>query len=345
MTIQSKVVITDLSFYQDDDTTPYKVDFRAMRNGGVDGSILRAGQNQWVDEDYLDYARNADLIGHPRGAYWFYDSRTPPEVQAAIFAEVINMLPFPSLGIWGDYEERYGGPWGGGAHFRVFMEELQRRFPGKLIGVYTAPSYWETETTLLQKGWFKQFPLWIAHYYVKNPTVPIAWLTWILWQYTDRGDGKRLGVESYRLDMNIFNGTFEEYKRFFGLPEGLQPIEPSQEGEEGMFEVWSDVYAMTLRAQPNAFGTKLGETIPRGTRMRADMIVPPNSGGMAGDKWAHVIIVGGVAREGYVAIIHNGVSYCNYIDITQPPTNLPTISITYEADGYPTLVVDWKPLE
>lgn len=339
--INNQTVITDVSFWQDDDNTAYKIDFRVMWSRGIDGTIMRAGQNQWIDEDFQDYLLNAITAGIPWGAYWFYDSRVPPEVQAQKFQEAL-MGFIPTLGVWADYEEIYGGPWGGAVHFKVFMEELKNRFPGVLIGVYTGPSYWIENTRADQRDYFKQYPLWIAHYGVASPSIPYPWTKEILWQYTDKGDGKYFGVESFGLDMNIFNGDIEDYKRFFGLT-SYEPAPEIPQGEEGMYRVWSDTNNMTLRAD-RFYPAAALETVPRTTVMIADQILPQISGGLAGDSWAHVTSINGVQKNGWVAIKHNGQVLCRYEQV--PDTGggeLPTITMVFKAPGYPDLNVEWSP--
>lgn len=313
--INNQVIIADVSFWQDDDETPYKIDFSIMRSHGVDGAILRAGQNTWYDEDYIDYAANADRIGFPRGAYWFYDSRSNPIHQADKFADLIEVTGFPKLGIWGDYEERYGGPYGGEKNFKAFMDRLKERFPGKLIGVYTAYYYWLEKTTATFRANFKDYPLWIAHYRVSKPLIPSPWSDYLFWQYTDTGDGKKLGVESHELDLNLYRRGFEEYKSYFKLGDLNHPNITDSYAEEGMFEVWSESYTMSLRFL-NTVNSGVKEYIPRGTKMIADRVESPASGGLAGDKWAHITEINGQPKDGWVAIVHNGVKYCEHKQLT-----------------------------
>lgn len=215
--INNRVIILDISFWQDNNYTPYRIDFNKSWVNGADGVIIRAGQNTWIDEDYLDNCRNADRAGLPRGAYWFYDSRLSPIPQADLFADIVSISGFPPLGIWGDYEENYGGLYGGEANFRLFMDRLATKFPGKLIGVYTGPSYWNTKTTAAGRNYFKKFPLWVANYKVLFPTIPAPWTEYALWQYTAEGDGAAFGAESQEIDINLFRGTLEQYKSMFGL--------------------------------------------------------------------------------------------------------------------------------
>ena len=76
----------------------------------------------------------------------------------------------------------------------------------------------------------RQYPLWLAHYGI-NPADPISkpgqretigcfvhsWSTancssqWQIWQYSSCGIGKKYGVPSARLDLNVFRGTPENF--------------------------------------------------------------------------------------------------------------------------------------
>jgi GH25 family lysozyme M1 (1,4-beta-N-acetylmuramidase) len=76
----------------------------------------------------------------------------------------------------------------------------------------------------------RQYPLWLAHYTI-NPADPIAqpgqrlpigcfvhsWSTancssqWQIWQYSSCGIGKKYGVPSSRVDLNVFRGTPDQF--------------------------------------------------------------------------------------------------------------------------------------
>ena len=288
--IKSQIVLADISFWQDDDYTPYKVDFTKAWKAGLDGVILRAGQNTWIDEDYLDYARNADATGLPRGAYWFFDSRVSPVPQADRFADIVQLSgEFPKLGIWGDYEENYGGVYGGEGNFKLFMDRLAVRFPGKLIGVYTGPGYWRSHTSTLGRAYFRKFPLWIANYKVFEPDIPSPWGRdeWKLWQYTAEGYGPIFGAESEEIDLNFFNGTLNEYKAFFNLPTYVPA--PQEEPGEGMkiYRVQaSRTPYINLRATPN--GLDIGDVLP-GTEFTSDTFANDS----LGRPWLHSPSLGG----------------------------------------------------
>jgi len=301
--INNKVTLLDVSFWQDNDYTPYKIDFHKAWVNGIDGVILRAGQNAWVDEDYLDYCKNADLANLPRGAYWFYDSRLSPVPQADVFADAVELSGVPALGVWGDYEENYGGRYGGEENFKLFMDRLRERFPNKIVGVYTGPDYWRNHTSATGRAYFLKFPLWIANYRVLNPDIPAPWTNFLFWQYTDQGEGEKFGAESREVDMNIFRGTIEDYKTYFLLGEyEPAPEQPSQGDKMYNCKVKSTAIPyVNLRENPG--GNDIGDVYPN-TEFTADRLE---------NGWLHSVTDGMI---GWVSA-----SFCDYTEITQTPAH------------------------
>ncbi len=62
------------------------------------------------------------------------------------------------------------------------------------------------------------------------------WASWTFWQWTDKGDGLAFGMESKGLDMNWFNGTEQELRKWAGVEPGPPP-EPSL--EEKVARLWA----------------------------------------------------------------------------------------------------------
>lgn len=223
------IIGTDVSFYQDAPTTPGQIDFNKMKSSGASFTIIRAGQNTWVDSDLAYNMREAKLAGLPRGTYWYYDSRTDPKTQARLYISALNG-DLGELPLWADLEERYGGPYGGWKHWYTFLEELKLLAPGKEIGIYTAPYYWmefAPNATLNTASfqYFKQYPLWIANYTTAaQPMMVKPWDNWTFWQYTEKGDGLAMGVESLNIDMNYFNGDMSAFNTRFGLTASEPPV-------------------------------------------------------------------------------------------------------------------------
>jgi lysozyme len=218
------VLVTDCSFWQDDPTTPQKVDFTAMSKNAA-GVIIRAGQHTWVDVSF-PYHWQASKGIMPRGSYWFYDSRSSPKSQAELWVKTLGN-DLGEMGLWCDFEERYGGAYGNWRHWCDFMEAVQALAPSAKLGVYTGYYYWVEKTasaTNAQLAYFGKYPLWIAAYNNTAPRIPPPWKEYKLWQFTDKGDGSLYGVESRNIDLNIYNGTLAEFQAEYGLSDS--PTEP-----------------------------------------------------------------------------------------------------------------------
>lgn len=218
----------DISFYQDDNTTPEKINFSTMQKKS-DFVIIRAGQNLWIDPDFRTNWKAAKEAGLPRGSYWFYDSRIDPKMQAELWRDVLDDDQ-GELPLFADFEEDYGGEHKGWRKWYAFLENLKNVMPGKEIVVYTAYFYWkrnapDPELHASSLEYFHQYPLWIANYGVNKPNIPAPWREdeWLLWQFTDKGDGLGYGVESLGIDLNYFNGDSAAFHERFNISEPPTP--------------------------------------------------------------------------------------------------------------------------
>ena len=212
--ILSSIIIPDVSFWEDNNDTARKVDFVMMKSvPGTKGVILRAGQNTWTDEDFVDYDKASKGV-LPRGIYWFWDSRSSPKDQAKRIFDLVTTCGMPEMEIWCDYEETYNGPYSGWKNFSAFIMEIERLLPKAMIGIYTGYYYWldHSPNPITQKAnldWFGKYPLWLAWYNQDLTTVkiPKPWSNLRYWQFTEKGDGKKYGCESLNVDLSYFNGT------------------------------------------------------------------------------------------------------------------------------------------
>lgn len=239
----------DVSFYQDINATPQKIDFVRMKETGASFAVIKAGQYNYADEDFGDNWRNAKLAGLPRSAYWFCDHRDSGQAQARRFwALVKNDQPEGML--FADYEE---GSWTSWNDLYLFLYELQQQsgYPSDRIGVYTG-GYWWTHSPVgeVARNWFKQFPLWLAWYTtdVTNVKVPLPWTECLLWQDGTYPIGITVGVESKEIDHNKFNGGTDKFKHFMGG----EPV-PPPDGENSMILYYADLksgYKSNVRKAP-----------------------------------------------------------------------------------------------
>src|SRR3990172_8340514 len=207
----ANIIGPDVSFYQDDPKTPQGIDFVKMRRA-AEFVIVRAGQNLWPDPDFKYNWREAKQAGLRRGCYWFYDSRANPKRQAELWYQLLEG-DLGELPLFADFEEAFKGPYSGWSKWYDFLEGLKQLVGEKEIAIYTSYYYWRDHapnaaTQAKSLEYFRQYPLWVAHYRVDRPLIPKPWGVndWLFWQFTEGGPGSLYGVESNGVDLNYFNG-------------------------------------------------------------------------------------------------------------------------------------------
>lgn len=318
-------VFVDLSKWQGD------INFVKLVESHVKAVILKAGQGTVIDPRFIEYYKAAKAAGLKVGQYWYFDSRVDPRKQADTWANIAKQYP-ADLPYFFDYEERYGGDYAGIVNLASFLLRFQA-LTGVLdsqIGIYTGYFYWNERGS--QDPFWKKYHLWIAWYgHESDVIIPKPWTQAELfgWQFTDHADGIAYGVSSKELDLNFFVKGLEEFERLYGET-GEAP--PPGTGEEGMFSIVSDSYNMSLRQSNTVDAAKI-EAVPMKTVMICDRInVPPTSGGFPTDKWAHVISINGIAKNGWVAQVHLGDVYCRIVD--EPAGTNPRATVLFtDADG------------
>lgn len=308
--VQRDALFTDTSRWQ------LGIDYRKMAAAGAKGTILKLGQGLGVDPYFKENWQKAKEAGLKRGTYFYYDSRVPPKTQARLWADTLKEVGFGELPHFVDYEESYGSEYRGIVNMQEFMIEFLRLtgLPDSRVGIYTGFFYWQINGS--NDPFFTRFWLWLAWYGQElDVVVPNPWKQDKLfgWQYTSSGDGGLFGVSSKEIDLNFFVKGLAVFEGLYGE---TVDVEPST-GEAGMFRVWSTQYNMSLRGTATINGTFL-ERVNIGTSMVCDRVnVPPVSGGLPGDLWAHVVSVNGVQKDAWVAQVHNGVRYCQVENMSE----------------------------
>ncbi len=316
--MNSGVELTDVSFYQK------VIDFNRMKLAGMQGTIIRAGQNVWKDPYFDANWGNAKKAGLPRGSYFFYDSRVPPKGQGDLYWSMIKNDP-GELFAAADFEESYAGPYAGWRNLYDFMERLlSNGLPQKMLWIYTGYYYWldhSPQTDLSALAWFSQFPLWLA-WYTTNPAyvkIPRPWPDAQLWQYGTPARGAEVGVKTAEIDMNLWTGDQKSYWNYFNL--GGEVIPP--EVTTMKFEVRSNV-AIETRAIRRGPGIIFGSV----TNLPADSIAMGdfkytytqslNTDGLVraniGDEWVHVTM----PVDGWMARVHLGKVYTVLTSVPDP---------------------------
>lgn len=210
----------DVSFWQG------KIDWDMMREL-TDTVIIRAGQNEWEDSEFRTNYAEAGKRGMLRGIYWFYDDRKDPGRQADKCISLVAADP-PELKVYTDWENKYGGAFGGLKNVVAFMQRVET-LPPLESALYTG-YYFFTEnsnpiTNAPQYKYLKEKELWLAWYTDNFAEVLVpASLTLTHLQYGTPPRGAEFGCQSREIDMNITALTDGEFYNRYGsgkpLPKG-----------------------------------------------------------------------------------------------------------------------------
>jgi len=156
-----------------------------------------------IDEQFRRNWHHAGKEKIPRGAYHFFIASKSGKAQAENFIETVKLekgdLP-PVL----DVEQTNGastadlqrsvGDW---------LKAVEKAYGVRPI-IYTNADFY----TNFLAGQFDDYPLWVAHYLVKDK--PRINRKWHFWQHSESGHVS--GIEPY-VDFNVFNGDSSSFRR------------------------------------------------------------------------------------------------------------------------------------
>ena len=158
--------------------------------GNVDGTFRR----NWFK------AREAKIT---RGAYHFFIASKSGKAQAENFIQIVTLskgdMP-PVL----DIEQTYGAS----------LTDIQQRTKDWLLMIekqYKVKPIIYTNVDFYQNflaGKFDDYPIWVAHYLVKDK--PRIKREWLFWQHNETG--RVNGIDAY-VDFNVFNGDSTDFKK------------------------------------------------------------------------------------------------------------------------------------
>lgn len=220
----------DVSHWQNDKSTPQKMDFGKAVKNGAKFVFIKVSERGAIDRDFEYNWQAAKAAGLLRGGYHFLRWDLSGLLQARIFCDIMAEDP-GELPPAADFEApNQGSIYPSNALLEQFLIEVESRTRKRPI-LYTSPGYWNihgrNKYTKQHDDKWAYFPLWVAHY-VKNFDVNISkpealdpWKrlgrSWTFWQYTQSGDGLAFGAESKGIDVNLFNGTMEDLRKFAGI--------------------------------------------------------------------------------------------------------------------------------
>lgn len=151
------------------------------------------------------------------GAYHFFSFESGGDTQAQNFINTVGELqddlpPVVDLEFYGEYSSDPLSK----AETREILDDLldtlEAHYGVKPI-IYTTPkAYYQ----YLFGGDYGDYPLWMRNTYFK----PVE--NWTFWQYSDKGelegyDGKQVDSLEEYIDLNVYNGSYEEFLTQFSL--------------------------------------------------------------------------------------------------------------------------------
>lgn len=183
------------------------IDWEALKSGDgksapVQFVYMKATEgSDFTDKNFETNFASAKRQGFVRGAYHYFSPHSGGLAQANMFIKTVKLqkgdLP-PVV----DVEERPKDKQRFIQELKIFIAKIEEHYGVKPI-IYSYKKYKEH---YLSEPFFNKYPLWVAHYYVSKLDENIEWL---MWQCSDIG--QLPGIEE-NVDINIFNGTQEQFK-------------------------------------------------------------------------------------------------------------------------------------
>lgn len=199
----------DVSNYQGD------IDWKTLEKQDVAFAFIKATEgSSHVDESVRQNLERAAETDIKVSAYHFFSFDSAGETQADNFISVVNknsivIPPVVDIEYYADKRKNKPSKEETEQILTPLLEKLEEYYGVKPI-IYTTLPVWLRYV----KDSYSDYPLWI-----RSVNFEPDLLDWKFWQYCDHGelDGY-IGDEKY-IDLNVYNGTIEEFEREFPLQE------------------------------------------------------------------------------------------------------------------------------
>lgn len=196
----------DVSHYQNE------IDWKAVSNAKIAGNsvqfaFIRATMgDKRVDRNFEENFDEAGQKGIIRGAYHFFDTKYPAEVQAKHFITTVDLEPGDLPPVL-DYERANGLT---DQEIRkgalTWLKMVEKAYGVKPI-LYT---YLNFKKKYFSTKDFEGYPIWIAHYAFTTNNKPLYEGDWKFWQHTEQG---RLDGIDHKVDLNVYNGSMFDLQK------------------------------------------------------------------------------------------------------------------------------------
>jgi lysozyme len=184
-----------------------EIDWEALKKGNhpdapISFVYVKASEgSDFKDKKFEQNFENARKHGFMRGAYHYFSTTSSGVSQANLFISMVKLHPGDLPPVL-DIEEKPKNKKKYIEEVKIWLKKVEEHYGVKPI-VYASSKY---KKKYLDDPFFKEYPSWVAHYYIPELTDGEEWL---MWQCTDIGVIP--GIKE-KVDINIFNGTEKQLK-------------------------------------------------------------------------------------------------------------------------------------
>lgn len=203
------VMGVDVSHYQGE------IDWNILKKQNVSFAFIKATEgSSHVDEYAESNLVNAAKTDIRISAYHFFSFDSPGETQAenyisVVDADEIDMPPVVDIEYYGDKQSNRPSEAETEAILKPLLIKLEEHYGEKPIIYTTLPVY-----SRYISGSFSEYPLWI-----RNVNCEPEFMSWKFWQYSDKGELEGFAGEEEYIDLNVYNGSVEDFIAEFDVEE------------------------------------------------------------------------------------------------------------------------------
>lgn len=193
----------DVSHYQGD------INWQVLSGENIKFAIIKATEgSSHEDENFAYNYEEAKKTSLYIGAYHFFSFDSPGRKQAENYIKAVpkdedNLPPVIDFEFYGDKKQ-----------YPPQKEEVLKELGEMLISLESyygkKPIIYVTQATYEQyiKGTYDSYPIWMRSLLIEPN------MQWTIWQYANWGFLKGYEGAERRIDLNVFNGSIEEFEQF-----------------------------------------------------------------------------------------------------------------------------------
>lgn len=195
----------DVSSYQGE------IDWKTLSEQDIQFAFIKATEgSSFTDPNFAENYSNAQKTKLRIGAYHFFSYDSSGKTQAENFIKTVpisdNMLPpVVDVEFYGDKEQNPPSSKAVDKELNDFIQTVEKHYKKKPIIYATGKSY-----DMFISGKYNNYNIWIRNV-LSSPSLSDG-KSWTFWQYTDRAVLNGYNGSEKFIDMNVFNGSREEFE-------------------------------------------------------------------------------------------------------------------------------------